>query len=244
MEIAKGISPETIRTKTNLLPEAIDHSYLEILQQLFRGEITPEEYKTRCVGFFKPLLNDGTFDEFANIAMSQNEELELLRRHLDHCRYTVVMYKVDEGEVHPPHSHFNVVSTQIVARGSIRIREYERVKRDGEGKLLLKLVNDTNLREGDIFQASEWNRNVHWFRAENGPALIFNTNARGFEPSVFEPDDGNFGRRYVDPTDFDDDGYAVCEEFDKEEAIRRFGGRPLDDFPVNQDTSAPTGRRA
>ena len=111
------------------------------------------------------------------------------------------------------------------------MREYDRIGRDANGKLKLKIASDRTLHPGDWFQASEWSRNVHWFQAVDGPALIFNTNARGFEQNTFD-DDGGFGRRYIDPTLFQSDNLIIGEEFDTSEAHARFAGKSLDRFPV------------
>ena len=222
-----------VRTKNNRLDEKVDADYFQLVEKFRLGTLEPAEFQTACLEFFEPLLANGHFDEIIGETMnSTNHEVELLRRHVDECRYTVIFYRVDEGMVHPPHYHHNVVSTQVVVRGKIRIREYDRVRRNDDGQLVLKLTSDRILREGDTFLASEWKDNVHWFQAVDGPALIFNTNARGYERQVFEPDANSFGRRYVDPTCLDGEGLAVCEAFDVEEAQKRFQWKSLDDFPV------------
>ena len=89
------------------------------------------------------------------------------------------------------------------------------------------------LAPGDAFQASEWHRNVHWFAAESGPAIVWNFNARGYETTTFDPDDGGpFGRRYLDPRTYGVDGLVIAEELDAEAAEARFQGRPLTADPV------------
>jgi hypothetical protein len=221
-----------IRTKVNLLPEEIDDRYLGLIQQLRRGESTVEAYHSACLDYFHPLLSDGVLRGLEEMALSTEGELELLRRHIDECRYTVIMYRVPQGYVHPPHHHFNVISTQIVLRGKIRIREYDRIGRDANGQLEMALVSDRTLTKGDWFQASEWKRNVHWFQAVDGDALVFNTNARGFEPETFDREEGPFGRRYIDPTGFGDDGKILAREIDEAEANALFANRALDLFPV------------
>ncbi len=221
-----------IRTKSNHLPPDIDREYLAIIHKLRIGSLDVDGYHRVCLEYFSRKLDEGAFSHLAVRARAQDEEFELLRRHLDEKRYTVILYKVNEGQVHPPHHHFNVVSTQIVVEGALRLREFDRVRREDDGTLVLKLASDRILKPGDWFQASEWKRNVHWFQAIDGSALIFNTNARGFEASTFDEDSGSFGRRYIDPTCYDDEGLIVCEEFDKPEALVRFDGKSLDSFEI------------
>ncbi|MEL7429810.1 MAG: hypothetical protein AAFN43_07400 [Pseudomonadota bacterium] len=229
-----------IRTKTNLLPDKIDDAYLAIIHRLRRGEISVETYHRECLDYFHPILSDGVMRDLERKSLATNGELELLRRHIDECRYTVIMYRVPEGYVHPPHHHFNVISTQIVLQGKIRIREYDRIGRNADGQLQMALVSDRTLGEGDWFQASEWKRNVHWFQAVDGDALVFNTNARGFEPETFDQEEGRFGRRYIDPTSFSNDGTILAREIDEAEANALFGNKALDIFPVPR----PENKRA
>ena len=222
-----------IRTKRNRLEPETDADYFKLVEMFRAGEIDVAEYHTLCLEFFRPLIERGEFDAIIEEANQATEpEVELLRRHVDECRYTVIFYRVDEGTVHPPHHHHNVASTQIVVSGKIRIREYDRVSRTDEGKLVLRLVTDTILNRGEHFQASEWKKNVHWFQAVDGPAIIFNTNARGYETKTFDSDEGQFGRRYIDPTDFRENQLTYCDEFGVDEAQKRFQGKSLDDFPV------------
>lgn len=224
-----------IRTKTNRLDPKTDDGFYGILETLRLGETDVAQFQEKCLNYFLPLINSGQFDDIVGEAMTADGQVELVRRHTDHCRYTVLFYRVDEYEVHPPHHHYNVISSQIVVSGKIRIREYDRVKREKDGRLILRLASDRLLGPGDNFQASEWGRNVHWFQAVDGPAIIFNTNARGYETSTFDQDEGSFGRRYIDPTIFTSGGLIQAEEFQEPEAEARFQGRSLDDFPVPDD---------
>lgn len=231
-ESAAQIDGPAVRTKTNLLPTAMDEGYFDIISRLGAGELSVEQYHAECLSYFHSPVMGGEFSELEERALVKEGQLELLRRHTGDQRYTVILYRVDEGEVHAPHHHFNVISTQIVVRGRIRLREYDRVKRDESGNLIMKLVSDRILNPGDWFQASEWVRNVHWFQAIDGSALIFNTNARGFEKTTFDQEEGNFGRRYIDPTKFGEDGGVLGREIDASEAQAMFQGASLDDFAV------------
>ena len=225
----------TIRTKTNLLPATLDEAYQNIILGLYRGELDADEYLSQTLDFFGRRNAIAVLNAYKNQALTGDSQLELLRRHIDDCRYTILLYRVDENEVHPPHHHFNVISTQVVIQGKLRLREYDRVRREGDGTLILRLVRDELIGEGASFQASEWKRNVHWFQAVDGPALIFNTNARGFEPETFDHEDAGFGRRYIDPTAFITDDEIRAEEFSDKEAKAKFSNRSLDSFPTPRD---------
>ncbi|MEC9345448.1 MAG: hypothetical protein VYB54_04420 [Pseudomonadota bacterium] len=154
---------------------------------------------------------------------------------------TVSIIHLDPGEVHPPHHHHNVTSVQMVLEGQIDGREYERVERIDESTVLLRPVSNGPLPPGTLLLAHEWSRNVHWFAAgEEGPALIFNCNARGFERTTFDPSDGRaLGRRLIDPTGDVRDGLIAGREVDVTVAYGKFGGRPLGLWPLPLSLAGP-----
>jgi hypothetical protein len=224
---------EPVRTKVLKLSPSQDDMFRRPIEQLRGGELTSGQYQ----GTMRELLSKRDLrNEFATSIKALTPEAPadwLVRRHIGPCRYTVQVYLVATGEVHPPHHHHNLISTQVVLEGKIHLREYRRIRRDDEGRLVLRLVRDEQLGAGDMFQVSEWTTNVHWFAAIDGPAKVFAIDARGFEAKTFDQArDEGYGRRYVDPTNINGDGLAVCECLDKDEAARRFGGRSLSEFPV------------
>ncbi len=222
-----------IRTKVLKLDTRIDDDLFNIIEELRLGQLSVEEYQRKSMAFLEGLGLAKTFARDIAIAKSQKDQHWLVRRHTQGCRYTLMFFNVDENEVHPPHQHHNLISTQVVIEGKIQLREYQRLGRDENGQLKLQLVRDDVLGPGEVFQASEWHRNVHWFCAIDGPAVLLNINIRGYENEVFAPgDDGPFGRRYLDPGRFGEDGVIICEDIDEAESERRFQGRRLSEFPA------------
>lgn len=229
-----------IRTKVLKLESVIDDALFDTLEALRCGRIDVVEYQQKAMRMLGSMKLAKTFAAEIDLTKNQDEQNELVRRHVEGCRYTMLLYKVNEGEVHAPHQHHNLISTQVVVEGKIHLREYDRVGRDGGGRLNLRLVRDAILSPGDVFQASEWSRNVHWFCGVEGPAVLLNINARGYEAKVFaQDDDGAFGRRYLDPGKFDGDGLITCEEIDEAQCARRFHGRSLAGFPAPGMVSVP-----
>ncbi|WP_350333998.1 hypothetical protein [Coralliovum pocilloporae] len=221
-----------IRTKINRWHSPLSDQVFYLLENLRTRMIKTEDFQTRLHQLLFNTDIEAEFSEAMEEASTADDQVWLLRRHVDGCRYTVIVYRVDEGEVHPPHQHHNLISTQIILRGQIHLREYDRLARTSNG-IQLRLARDAVLGEGETFQASEWSRNAHWFCAHNGPALVFNINARGYEAETFDPtDDGSFGRRYLDPTQFSERGHINAEELDREDAENRFQGKLLSDFPI------------
>lgn len=241
--VTKHNKRRNIRTKTNHLWPSLDEEYLDLVLKFSQQQLNVETYLSDCIALFQPLLTGNEFKSLIERSKKQDDQFELLRRHIDEKRYTVLLYKVAENEVHAPHHHHNVASTQILVEGRLHLREYDRVRRNDNGQLVARQTSERFLKPGDAFQSSEWKNNIHWFQAINGPAIIFNTNARGFETNTFDASEGSFGRRYVDPTsqsknvdtqqaNLKEDHEIICEEFDANEAIKRFANKSLSLFPT------------
>ncbi len=223
---------DVCRTKVlKLLPEQ-DTMFRQPVERLRAGLTTVEQYQQDIASLLRSLDFDTEFADAIAAVRGRSAAEWLVRRHIGTCRYTIQVYGVAEGEVHPPHHHHNLISTQIILEGAIHLRTYDRIKRNDRGQLLLRLMGDESLTAGGLFQVSEWKANAHWFGAVGGPALIFSVDARGFEKNTFDRDDhAAFGRRYLDPTECNQDGLIICADLDKEEAFRRFGQCALSDFP-------------
>lgn len=222
-----------VRTKVDRWPHPAAEEIFRLLEALRTGAVAVEALQAESLAIFeRARLASALAKEIAEVAESE-ADMWLVRRHVGPCRYTLQLLHVEAGEVHPPHHHHNLISTQIVLTGQVRLREYDRVRRQDGGPLHLRLAAERLLAPGDAFQASEWHRNVHWFAAESGPAIVWNFNARGYETTTFDPDDGGpFGRRYLDPRTYGVDGLVIAEELDAEAAEARFQGRPLTADPV------------
>jgi hypothetical protein len=232
MPVDQAANPR-IRTKVKKLDDRIDEEFYQITERLRADQINVEDYQAQILTLLDDLRLSTTFANDIGIARTAPDQHWLMRRHTDECRYTILFMAVGEGEVHPPHQHFNLISTQVVVEGHIHLREYDRVRYDENNQLVVEIVRDRILGPGETFQTSEWHRNVHWFCATDGPAVVFNINARGYENSTFDNQDtGPFGRRYLDPTNYDSSGLITCSHFDESEAEQRFQNKPLSGFPA------------
>ena len=220
-----------IRTKINRWNSRDDETVFAILEQLRANDVSPDACVTLLLSAFETMRLGNSLADEIDLASNMDEQLWLVRRHVDHRRYTVLLYSVGENEVHPPHAHHNLISVQVLLRGQIHLREFQRLRRDESGRLILAPTRDAILGPGEVFVATDWLNNAHWFCAHEGAAVIFNINIRGYAPSTFDAnDDKGFGRRYMDPTKFLADGTIAADEFDQEEAERRFQGKRLTEF--------------
>ena len=232
-----------VRTKVATLEKEFDEQFFCLLEQLRNRSIDCETFQNQMrQACSQPDLHNSLLPALERLDQSNPAEW-LVRRHVGSCRYTVQVYILQPSTSQAPHQHHNLISTHVVLQGRVHLREYERVKKDTEDNLLLQPVRDEILEAGDMFQASEWSNNVHWFGAVDVPALMFSVDARGYEQTTFHSDNddqSSFGRRYLDPTVVDNSGHTLGVCLAETVAKSRFGNRPLSDFPgpdvVSNDT--------
>jgi len=131
-----------IRTKVKHLDAQIDEEFYQITERLRNGKINVDEYQAETLAFLQDKgLKDSFSDDIA-FARSISEQHWLLRRHTEQCRYTIMFFSVREHEVHPPHQHHNLISTQVVIEGKIHLREYQRVRMSDKNQLVVQIVRD------------------------------------------------------------------------------------------------------
>ena len=149
---------------------------------------------------------------------------------------------------HPPHYHFNHVSTQLMMAGRMRAREYERIARMTDDSVTLMPVYDGVHEVGDTMQTAEFHRNVHWFAAETEPTVFLNFNVHGLESETFEPDTGQHkGRNTIDPTVGGNERHLIGHKMGVEESgsevrssvDRRFSA----DYAGREERPPATGSR-
>ena len=160
----------------------------------------------------------------ADQARSAGADVTIWRKDFGGRDITVSIIHLQPGEVHPPHHHHNVTSVQVILEGAISGREYDRIRRIDENHVLLKPLFAGELPVGSRLLAHEWSRNAHWFVAgRDGPALIFNCNARGFEQTTFDPADGRaLGRKLLHPAREAMAEGVVAREIDVPEAYATY----------------------
>ena len=223
-----------VRTKVATLEKKFDEQFLCLLEQLRNRSIDCETFQSQMRdACSQPDLLKSLQPALERLDQSNTAEW-LVRRHVGNYRYTVQVYILQPSTSQAPHQHHNLISTHVVLKGQVHLREYERVEKDAEDILLLQPVRDEILEAGDMFQASEWARNVHWFGAVGAPALMFSVDARGYEQTTFHSDNddqSSFGRLYLDPTVVDNSGHTLGVCLAETVAKSRFGNRPLSDFP-------------
>jgi hypothetical protein len=206
---------------------------LDLLRQLSSKALTPARFQraiaelTRSTGFV------ASFRALVERTLSEKQDQVLYRKTTATHREGIQTFYLAQNVLHPPHCHHNVLSTQTMLHGQIHAREYDRIARLSEDTLLMRLSRDAWLGPGESIQASEVDRNCHWFGAGDEPAVMLNFHAYGYQEWTFNPKERAHVRNLVDPTFLrGPDGMMIAKEIGVTEAYTKFGGRPLSDFPA------------
>lgn len=205
---------------------------LSAIERLGSGRLSPEGFLDETAETFgRARLGTALAREISR-ARDEKADQVLHRKTHGSRDHTLQLIYVAPGEVHPPHVHHNVISSQVVLHGAIFAREYERVRRLDGRTLMLKALTDGLYVAGDAMQSTEFSRNAHWFAAGDHPAIMLNFNIRGYHQQTFDPP-GTLGRRLIDPTGtVEADGTIITTELDPADAYAKFGDRPLSEFPL------------
>lgn len=161
----------------------------------------------------------------------QSSKRTLIRcdNYLPGRRWKLQLFYIPEGHSHPPHSHDDIASCLVVARGTIAAREFNRLRslENGGDTIMLEQASDLMLTPADMLLTNDDYHNVHWFGAVGGDAVAFNFQVVGF---VRGKKPSEKLRSYVDPVAGPHTGPFPALRLGKEEAHMRFATRPLSDF--------------
>lgn len=232
--------PRAVKMNTRLThrPDVTDVEHplvegsLALMDRLARRELTVDAFQAEIADLHRRLDLPRSLAAWIERAITEQKNQTLYRRTRDAGRETIQLFYIEPGEVHPPHCHHNVVSSQVVLQGHIREREYDRVTRLADGSILLRRRSDGRFGVGEGLNSTEVDKNCHWFAAEAEPVIMLNFNIYGYQDWTFNPKDQPFQRNLVDPTfGTNPDGLIIARDIAVEDAYAKFGGRPLDDFP-------------
>jgi quercetin dioxygenase-like cupin family protein len=202
------------------------------IQALGRHEITPDDYIDRIRDLHKSIDLVAELRPFIDKALAEKTDQVLNQMTTPAKSWTMQLLYLEPHEVHPPHCHHNLISTQVVLHGNVYAREWDRVARLGPDTILLRTRTDRWFGVGDRFETTEVSKNAHWFCADDKPAVMLNFYILGFQDWTFDPK-GTKGRRMLDPTfGIQGDGMIVAKELTLEEGYLRFGDLPIEKVPL------------
>jgi hypothetical protein len=118
-----------------------------------------------------------------------------------------------------PHGHNNMATAFLILKGNFHGRHYDRIT-DEEKHMIIKPTIDSKFVPGQSSSISDEKDNVHWFKAEDEPAFIFNIHVFGVSPKNKK----RTSRVYLDPFGEKlDDGLIRARLIDHDEAHKKFG---------------------
>jgi hypothetical protein len=196
--------------------------------------ITPDDYIDRIRALHRSIDLVAELKPWIRKAFDERTDQVLNQMTTPAKSWTMQLLYLDPGEVHPPHCHHNLISTQVVLEGRVYAREWDRVARVAPDTLLLRTRTDRWFGIGDRFETTEVSRNAHWFCADDKPAVMLNFYILGFQEWTFDPP-GTKGRRMLDPTNgVQNGGLIVARELPLEEGYLRFGDRAIEAIPLTR----------
>lgn len=204
-----------------------------LVGELQRRALTPDLYLGAVAALYRRRDPVQALAPWIERALAERKDQVLWRKAEPGRSQFIQLLYLEPREVHPPHCHHNLISLQYVLNGRVHIREYDRVARLGPETLLLRIRKDGWFGRGGMMDTSEVHKNAHWFAADENPAVILNFYILGFQEWTFDPPESSRkGRKMLDPTGpAQGDGLIVAREIPLEDGYRKFGNRPLADFP-------------
>lgn len=79
-----------------------------------------------------------------------------------------------------PHGHRHMVSAHLVVDGRFRVRNFDRLRDDGEA-MVVHPTRDYIARRGQVSTMSSDRDNIHWFVPQGGPARTFDVVISGLD---------------------------------------------------------------
>ena len=129
------------------------------------------------------------------------------------------IFALKKGRSVVPHGHNNMATAFIVLKGNFHGRHYDRLS-DEKDHMIIRPTIDAPFGPGKTSSISDEKDNVHWFKAEDEPAFIFNIHLLGVDADSPK----RTGRVYVDPHGEKlDDGLIRARLIDSDEAHELYG---------------------
>ncbi len=251
-EAALAVSPALHRRYSRLVTRGparklIGHRLMAHVEAIRTGA-PPLEVLRELADELRAGIARGDFDQWIERpkSLARNSKRTLVRcdNYLPGRRWKLQIFYLVEGQSHPPHSHDDMASALVVARGKVEAREYHRVRglETDDQTIMLEQSSEGVLSEGGGLLTSDDHNNVHWFGAVGGPAVAFNFQvvglARGKRPSEKL-------RSYVDPVQAPDAvGPLPARRIGIAEAHAKFSNAPPSAFQGLRSAKEKSARAA
>ena len=95
--------------------------------------------------------------------------------------YGAALFDFEPRNVITPHGHRHMVSAHLVVDGRLRVRNYDRVRDDGDA-MVIRPTRDYVAHVGMISTMSSERDNIHWFVPQGGRAATFDVVISDLDP--------------------------------------------------------------
>ncbi|MFC3123736.1 hypothetical protein ACFOD4_01575 [Pseudoroseomonas globiformis] len=206
---------------------------MDLVLKLRGGELTPLGFEQAVTELYDQLDVEALLKPWTEKALAEKKMQVLYRYARPGINEAMQMVYLDPHEVHPPHTHHNIISKQVVLNAPIYIREYDVLARLSPDELLLRLTTDRWFQPGEGMRTTETRNNAHWFAAGDKPAVLLNFRLYGYQNYTLNGPDTPLLRRLLDPTvGRHSDGLLIGREVGLEECYGKFAGKPVESFPI------------
>jgi len=181
-EALKRLDPTLVRYSGPLLAKIQD-----LLSRMDQGLISPESVVSQLATWYAQHDLDKEFSQWYPEVRTDGTKHFYLIKSGDNPNgsfFTMDMHYIPAKTSIPPHTHHDFLSTHVVLRGEVLLRQWERsLDRSGLANNQYRIYYpkgqqaDTLLKGGDAFLATELQTNGHFFSAGDEPVLIFNFQA-------------------------------------------------------------------
>lgn len=104
------------------------------------------------------------------------------------------IFALKKGRSVVPHGHNNMATAFLILKGNFEGKHYDRLK-DEKEHFLIKPTIDRKFGPAEYSSITDYKDNIHWFKAMDEPAFIFNLHVLNVRPGSKLPT----GRVYLDP---------------------------------------------
>lgn len=200
---------------TGPCPNQLSSDIQGLVYQYEQYKLNEEDFITAVNRRMCEAVKNGEIDEWLETPVKPGENLDItLARNLGYAPlrwWYLKLHFMAKDNVHGLHAHRNVLSTQVIARGSLAIQEYDLIGSLEDNPTRLKLLRDEEVGPVNGIISTDKVANVHGFRPVQTPAVRFQFYLRGHTGLVkmLTP---KRGRLYVHPlSQPDENGYLSAE---------------------------------
>lgn len=173
----------------------------DLVFKLEASEVKPEEFVALISKAMVNAAERGDLDRYLKMNVKDDQNIDItLKRKLFYVPlkwWYLKLHFMAPGNIHGLHAHRNVISTQVILRGNMKVREFDRLTTLDQSPVKLRVFSDGIFSQFDSIQSTDNSRNVHGFEPYEGPAVRFQFYLRG-HTSFFNRFPKR-GRLYIDP---------------------------------------------